>query len=110
MVEYHHPAIRGLTVRIEPVSPPPSFVQTCSEVEEERDEFSPTAVKTSRRKHIPLLFIYLFFFFLTVCTLFTYSSIPSRSWILGGSVEQPPQDLNDIALNQPMPHPSSRIE
>ena len=40
MVEYHHPVIRNGTVRVD-LAPPPFFLQTCSEVGEERDEFSP---------------------------------------------------------------------
>ena len=43
MVEYHHPVIRNGTVRVDlpppPPPPPPPFLQTCSEVGEERDEF-----------------------------------------------------------------------
>ena len=39
MVEYFHLVIRTGTVRVD-LAPPP-FLQTCSEVGEERDEFNP---------------------------------------------------------------------
>ena len=43
MVEYHHPVNRDGTVRVDP-PPPLFFLQTCSEVGEERDEFSPIEI------------------------------------------------------------------
>ena len=52
---------------------------------------------------------FVVFFCLTVCTLFTYLQISSRSWVVvGGSAEQPLQNPNGRALNQPRPHPSDK--
>ena len=42
-------------------------------------------------------------------TLFTYLQISSRSRFIGESAEQPLQDPNGRALNQPRPHPSDKI-
>ena len=66
MVEYHHPAIRRQAVRVDlappppPPPPPPLFKQTCSEVGEERDEFSP--IEVNPPEEVRPDFIYLFFF------------------------------------------------
>ena len=45
----------------------------------------------------------------TYVQLFTYVQISSRYWSVGRSAEQPLQGPDGRALNQPKPHPSSRI-
>ena len=115
MVEYHHPVNRSGTVRVDLVSPP--FLQTCSEVGEERDEFSP--IKLSLPEEVREIIIIIFFvcvFLNYMCNiykyvlLFTYVQISSRYQSVGGSAEQPQQDQDGRALSQPKPHPSDRIE
>ena len=60
MVEYHHPVNRTGTVRVDFVSPPfPLFFQTCSEVGEERDEFSP--IKLILPEEVREIFFFFFF-------------------------------------------------
>ena len=59
MVEYHHPVNRDGTVRVDPAPPP--FLQTCSEVGEERDEFSP--IEISLPEEVLRFFFFFFFFF-----------------------------------------------
>ena len=70
MVEYHHPVIRNGTVRVDLV-PPPFFLQTCSEVGEERDEFSP--IKLSLPEKVREIFFFFFFLCcsLTICAIYT---------------------------------------
>ena len=65
MVEYHHPVIRNGTVSRP--CPPPPFLQTCSEVGEERDEFSPLELNLPEEARPEI-----FFFFscsLTICAI-----------------------------------------
>ena len=78
MVEYHHPVIRNGTVRVD-LAPPPPFLQTCSEVGEERDEFSPIKISLPRD---------FFFFFLTICAIYTnmYRYLPRYRSPLGTSL------------------------
>ena len=91
------------------VAPPP-LLQTCSEVGEERDEFSPITNKNLPKEVRPSFFFFFFFFFcfLTICVLFTYVQIFSIYWSIGGSAEQPQPDPDGKALSQPKPHPSSK--
>ena len=73
MVEYHHPVNRAGTVsRPCPPPPPPFFCQTCSEVGEERDEFSP--IKLSLPEEVREIFIFLFFLLLLnyMCNIYKY--------------------------------------
>ena len=51
-------------------------------------------------------FYYFAFNYVQAICIYTYLLKPKVS---GGSAEQPLQDLGDKALNQPKPHPSSRI-
>ena len=87
MVEYHHPVIRNGTVRI--------------------DEFSPIEVS------LPEEVREIFFFFLLLlnymCNIYKYVPISSKYQSVGGSAEQPQQDQDGRALNQPRPHLSDRI-
>ena len=112
MVEYHHPVNRDGTVRVDPTPPPPFFLQTCSEVGEERDEFSPIEISLPEE----VLRFFFFFFFNYMCNIykyvqvFTYVQISSRYRFAGGSAEQPQPDQDGRALSQPRPHPSDRIE
>ena len=55
-------------------------------------------------------FSFFLFFFCLYEQLFTYVQISSKPWVIGGSAEQPLQVPGDRAPNQPMPHPSDRIE
>ena len=108
MVEYHHPVNRDGTVRVDPA--PPLFLQTCSEVGEERDEFSPIEIS------LPEEVLRFFFFLNYMCNIykyvqvFTYVQISSRYRFAGGSAEQPQPDQDGRALSRPRPHPSDRIE
>ena len=116
MVEYHHPAIRRQAVRVDLAPPPPPlFKQTCSEVGEERDEFSPIEVNPPEEVR-PDFFFFFFFFFLPNYVhvyknvqLTSYVQISSRYLPVGGSAEQPQQDPDGRAQNQPKPHPSGKI-
>ena len=106
MVEYHHPVIRKGTVRVD-LAPPP-FLQTCSEVGEERDEFSPIKLPLPEEVRERI-----FFFFVVVpnymCNiyryvhLFTDVQVSSKSPSVGGCAEQPQQGQGGRALNQPKP-------
>ena len=94
--------------------PPPFFLQTFSEVGEERDEFSP--IELSLPKEVREIFFFFFVLLLNyMCNiykyvpLFTYVQISSKYQSVGGSAEQPQQDQDGRALNQPKPHPSDRI-
>ena len=76
MVEYHHPVNRSGTVRVDLVPPPPPplpfFFHTCSEVGEERDEFSP--IKLILQEEVrEIFFIYFFFYMLLkyMCHIYT---------------------------------------
>ena len=100
--------------------PPPPFLQTCSEVGEERDEFSPIKLSLPEEvREIFFFFFFFFFFFLLllnyVCNIykyvqvFTYVHLSSRYQSVGGSAEQPQPVRDDRALSQPKPHPSDRI-
>ena len=94
--------------------PPALFLQTCSEVGEERDEFSPIEF------NLPEKVRFFFFFFVLLlnymCNIYEYVQlitdvqISSRYQSVGGSAEQPQQDQDGRALSQPKPHPSDRIE
>ena len=95
----------------------PLFLQTCSKVGEERDEFSPL------RRNKPLKgsmsqFFFIFFFFILIIYYRYIQSIYIMyilcthlliSGLVGGSAEQPPLGPNGKALNQSKPHPSNRI-
>ena len=83
MVEYHHPVIRNGTVRVD-LAPPPLFIQTCSEVGEERDEFSP--IKLSLPEEVREIFF--FCCFLTICAIYTnmYRYLPMYRSPLGTSL------------------------
>ena len=94
---------------------PPPFLQTCSEVGEERDEFSPIELNLPEEVRETFFFIYLLFLnymcnVYKYVQLFTYVQISSRYQSVGGSAEQPQQDEDGRALSQPKPHPSDRIE
>ena len=99
--------------QFKPTYLPPLFKQTCSEVGEERDEFSPIGINLP--KEARLSFVFFCFFFNYMCNIYTYVQlffyvqITSRYWPVGGSAEQPLQGPDGRALNQPKPHPSSRI-
>ena len=95
---------------------PPLFLQTCSEVGEERDEFSPLELNLPEEARPEIFLIFFFFFFfcsLTICAisiqLFTYVQISSRYQSVGGSAEQPQPVQDGRALSPPKPHPSGRI-
>ena len=110
MVEYHHPVNRAGTVRVDPAPPP--FVQTCSEVGEERDEFSP--IEISLPEEVLRFFFFLFLNYMCniykYVQVFTYVQISSRCRSAGGSAGQPQPDQDGRALSRPKPHPSDRIE
>ena len=112
MVEYHHPVIRNGTVRVD-LAPPPLFLQTCSEVGEERDEFSP--IKLSLPEEVREIFFFCVLLLNYMCNIykyvqvFTYVQISSRYQSVGGSAEQPQPVQDGRALSQPKPHPSGRI-
>ena len=61
MVEYHHPVIQNGTVRVDLA--PPLFLQTCSEVGEERDEFSPLEINLPEEARPDFIIFFYFFFF-----------------------------------------------
>ena len=63
MVEYHHPVIRNGTVS-RPC--PPLLFQTCSEVGEERDEFSPLEFNLPEEARPENFFLFFFIFFLYI--------------------------------------------
>ena len=110
MVEYHHPVIRNGTVRVDLA--PPLFIQTCSEVGEERDEFSP--IKLSLPEEVREIFFFLLLLnymcnIYKYVQVFTYVQISSRYQSVGGSAEQPQPVQDGRALSQPKPHPSDRI-
>ena len=78
MVEYHHPVNRTGTVRVD-LAPPPPFLQTCSEVGEERDEFSPIELSLPEEVR-EILFIYFIFFFFVLllnymCNIYKYGQL-----------------------------------
>ena len=92
---------------------PPPFLQTCSEVGEERDEFSP--IKISLLEEVREIFFFFLLLLNYVCNIykyvqvFTYVHLSSRYQSVGGSAEQPQLVRDDRALSQPKPHPSDRI-
>ena len=109
MIGYKQPVTRGHT------DVAPHFLQTCSEVGEERDEFSPIRSRNKPPKGSTSEFfkIYLFIFFYIYVyiyvQLFTYVQISSIPWATGVSAEQPLQVPGGRALNQLRPHPSGKI-
>ena len=116
MVENHHAVIRRGTVRVDLAPPPPFFLQTCSEVGKERDEFSP--IKLPLPEEVREIFFFFFFLLMLnyMCNiykyvlLFTNAQISSKVSTVGGSAEHPQQGQDGRALNQPKPHPSDKIE
>ena len=114
MVEYHHPVIRKGTIRVDLAPHPTPLLQTCSEVGEERDEFSP--IKLPLPEEVCERFFFFVLLLNYMCNiykyvhLFTDVQISSKSPSVGGSAEQPQQGQGGRALNQPKPHPSDRIE
>ena len=91
--------------------PPPFFLQTCSEVGEERDEFSPIELSLPEEVREIFFFVLLLNYMCNIykyVPLFTYVQISSKYQSVGGSAEQPQQDQDGRALNQPKPHPSDR--
>ena len=80
-----------------PPPPPPRRLETCSDLGEERAEFSPIRHKTSQKEANEKDF------------LSTYVQISSMCWTAGGSAVQPLQGPDGKALSQPKPHPLSKI-
>ena len=106
MVGYQNPFNQGYT---NTAPPPPFFLQTCSKVGEERDEFSPIR-KTKPPKRSMSQFFGLFYLYL--CTSIYIMYICTHlliTGLVGGSAEQPLLAPNGTALNQPKPDPSNRI-
>ena len=102
MVGYQQPVTQGNTN----VAPP--FLQTSSEVGEERDEFNPINSRNKPPKGSTSELCFFFVLYIYV-QLFTYVQISSVPWATGGSVEQSLQAPGGRALNQPRPHPSGKI-
>ena len=109
MVGYQQLAARAILTLL-----PPSL-QTCSEVGEERDEFSPirsrnTPPKEGPKKSFIFFLIGFIVFFIYMCKYLHMYKISSMFWATGGSAEQPLQVPGGRALSQPMPHPSGKTE
>ena len=85
--------------------PPPPFLQTCSEVGEERDEFSPRR-QINLPKEAYHFFFGDFYFIIMYYTMYIYTNLNIRA--ICGSAEQPLLGLDGKALSQPKPHPSNR--
>ena len=85
-------------------SPPPPFLQTCSEVGEARESSVPKEINLPKEARKSCFFMILkYIYTIYICT----NLLPDLA--TGGSVEQPLQVPGGKARNQPKPHPSGKI-
>ena len=95
-----------------PILPPPPIFQTCSEIREERDEFSPIEKihfpREASHSFFGLFFDYMLLYYIQGIYIIYTCTLLLISGFGGGPTEQPPLAPNGRALNQPKPYPSNR--